>query len=894
MKLFFTSLLVLCICSSSFSQSLVLNKHFGTNGIATTNFGNDVPSFVTAVAAQPDGKIIIAGDNSITRVFADGTPDSSFGENGTCFFHDFFSIAKVLIQSDGKIMVVNGGFGGTSFSRVLANGTIDYSYGTHGDFVLSDINGDQFFFYDCALTTNNRIAILGTGDGNLDGALVVGRLLANGGFDSSFNGNGSVIIKEQSAEDMWNFGSIAVQSTGKIIVAGTLYKGLTGESIELMRFNTDGSADNSFNNTGRFSYVFNTVSGTANTAMLVQSNDGILFTGGEDGQIFAIKLLANGQADPVFNGNGIAKSDVLYGQPIAVFLRPNGKVLIAGMVSPDANSDTDYGALQFNANGTADAAFGTNGATRISVGSNDVIAGAVLQADGSFSIFGFAWDWDAYIPTAVKLTSTGIADNSFGSNGIKKLMLIGSDDGIESLIEQPDKKLLAGGWKTSGINDPSRVVIVRYKTDGKSFDSTFGIAGRTALIDPALNFLSMGLQSTGKIILNTLYYSGGDSSGTGTTLMILKRFNSNGTIDNSFGTAGSYVSNKMQYYLDPVDIKVSPDDKILICYNQHMDDGSGITITRLTANGLPDNSFGTGGTVILNTDSLIVQHLEVQPDGKMLISAKHDGNDSSICFLIRLTSNGSYDVSFDGDGIKRVSTVSIVSDGITSFGLATDGKIIAALSLYEIDQQKFITTVYRFNADGSPDLSFNNTGRLVIPATANFSSFYAGSCVMDKDNSIYIFGEANSANFDSSALFIIRVRSTGVIDTTVDYANNGFLYIPDTDVFGTLTVLADSSLVLAGGQEQSFFRKESDFFISKYKRLVNGYRFIGNGNWSNPANWEAGKVPPAVLPAGSYVYVQPTAGGKCILDISQQISSDDNIVIASGKNLIITGNLIIK
>lgn len=878
--------------STVFSQSLLLNKHFGTNGIVTTNFGNDNGSYVEGIAVQKDGKIILAGNSSLIRVLADGTPDSSFGANGTCWLPEFYSTRKVLVQSDGKIVAVNSSGGYVSSIRITAAGQIDNSYGTDGVSIIYMPNKEYFFLTDCAITSDDRILITGSGEGELAGSLIIGKLLPSGVFDSSFNGTGLVILREPLADTRWSAAVIGVQSTGKVIVSGLLFKAFEETSVNLLRFNSDGSPDNGFNDTGRFRYFLDPTAGQSRMSMQVQSNDGIVMSGGNNGQIFAIKLLASGRADPVFNGNGIAVNNAMHGQPISVFLRPNGKVLIAGMVSPDSNSDTDYGAVQFNADGTPDATFGTNGGRRISVGSNDVIAGAVLQADGAFAIFGYAWD--IYVATMVKLNTAGNPDNSFGNNGVKKLMLSASDDGIVTFIEQPDKKLLAGGWKSNGFLDSSGLVIARYNPDGKSLDSTFGVAGRTVNVDPALEFNSMALQSTGKIVLSSMYYSGGDTAGTATALNILTRFNSNGTVDNSFGTAGRYVTGKINSFREPAAIKLLADDKIILCYNQHADDGTGIVLTRLTANGLPDNSFGVGGTVILNTDEYIVNSLQVQPDGKMIIQAEQYGMDSTNLFLVRLLPNGSYDNGFDADGIKKMLSVVNISNVGAGLVFTTDGKIVSPVSFYKNDLERDIITVYRFNADGSPDLTFNKTGAFTIPGNSYFPSFYSGNCAVDKDNNIYIIGEAYKNLNDSLVSFIIRIKNNGVIDTTVDYTNNGFLFIHNMNVFGTLTVLGDSSLVLAGLKEQSIFTKEGDFFISKYKRLANGYRFIGNGNYSNPANWEAGKVPPAILPAGSYIYIQPAAGGQCILDVAQQISSDDNIVVAAGKNLIITGSLIIK
>ena len=72
------------------------------------------------------------------------------------------------------------------------------------------------------------------------------------------------------------------------------------------------------------------------------------------------------------------------------------------------------------------------------------------------------------------------------------------------------------------------------------------------------------------------------------------------------------------------------------------------------------------------------------------------------------------------------------------------------------------------------------------------------------------------------------------------------------------------------------------------------FSFIGSGNWSDPANWSGAMVPPQVLPAGSTIFVRPSAGGDCILDITQTIAAGASLTIASGVRLILPGNLRIQ
>jgi hypothetical protein len=74
--------------------------------------------------------------------------------------------------------------------------------------------------------------------------------------------------------------------------------------------------------------------------------------------------------------------------------------------------------------------------------------------------------------------------------------------------------------------------------------------------------------------------------------------------------------------------------------------------------------------------------------------------------------------------------------------------------------------------------------------------------------------------------------------------------------------------------------------------VITQFTFSGTGNWSNPANWQGGNIPPAVLPAGSTITINPTAGGECVLDVNMTVSPGAVLNVATGKTLRVTGNLI--
>lgn len=82
--------------------------------------------------------------------------------------------------------------------------------------------------------------------------------------------------------------------------------------------------------------------------------------------------------------------------------------------------------------------------------------------------------------------------------------------------------------------------------------------------------------------------------------------------------------------------------------------------------------------------------------------------------------------------------------------------------------------------------------------------------------------------------------------------------------------------------------------INLAKKAPHVYRFIGNGNWSDAANWSENIVPPATLPTSDMIIIDPVPGGECVLNVTVTVSSSGNITVATGKRFRIPGNLIIQ
>lgn len=80
----------------------------------------------------------------------------------------------------------------------------------------------------------------------------------------------------------------------------------------------------------------------------------------------------------------------------------------------------------------------------------------------------------------------------------------------------------------------------------------------------------------------------------------------------------------------------------------------------------------------------------------------------------------------------------------------------------------------------------------------------------------------------------------------------------------------------------------------EYTITAGSFTFTGNGNWSNAANWSGNLIPPATLPHGSQIIINPSGTGECVLDVQQRVSSSAAVTVQAGKKFRIMGNLVIQ
>ena len=429
-----------------------------------------------SVAVQSDGKIVVAGyatvgrasNIALVRYNMDGSLDKSFNGTGKVITAVGDGDCKgegLALQSDGKIVVAGysfkpGGKDRAEFTvlRYNPDGTLDSGFGESGK-VTSEIGDSSDSANSVALQDDGKIVVAGYtfAPGNNDFA--VARYDSNGRLDTSFNGTG----KATADFSKLDYGrSVAVQSDGKIVVAGDAAHG-DGRTFAVARFNANGTPDISFNKTGKLTTDF----GDGNTearGVAVQSDGKIVVA--SFGTIAGVQQFgiarynANGTLDTSFGGTGrvLTAIGISGSNATGVALQKDGKIVVAGYAVNNSGRVYDFACVRYNTDGSLDQGFGDHGKVTTSVGQGDGKANAVtVQSDGKIIIAGSASDGDNTEFAVVRYNASGKLDMSFNAAG-SVLTTVGSPP--------PEAEDNTPRVSMAVINDPDGYTNVR-NYDGK-------------------------------------------------------------------------------------------------------------------------------------------------------------------------------------------------------------------------------------------------------------------------------------------------------------------------------------------------------------------------------------------------------------------------------------------
>ena len=382
-----------------------LDPTFGTGG-SERLFQNPQNTFFGAVTTQADGKVVMAGSNELAgvvlvRLLEDGAVDPSFGDGGVVstspFPGEYAEAAAVVVQPDGKIVIA---------------GTAEVA--TNEDFLVA-------------------------------------RYLSDGRLDPSFGGGGIVTFPVGAEDD--NAYALATGAGGRILVTGTTHMG-GAEMVAVAVLRPNGELDPSFSADG-VTTVESTVKADEGTDIAEAPGGDVVVSdesGAGGGHGFTIiRLLPSGTPDPTFGTAGIAQTLIpggAAGRSTAVAVQPDGRIVAAGYGVDEVSgvSRPEVAVARYLTDGELDPGFGGGGTGFFTaqLGGEEGARFLTLTSTGKVYVAG---DYEPAegngSPFAIRLTSAGLPDPTFGGGGVlKRPVLAPSGDYLESAALDPSERLV--------------------------------------------------------------------------------------------------------------------------------------------------------------------------------------------------------------------------------------------------------------------------------------------------------------------------------------------------------------------------------------------------------------------------------------------------------------------
>jgi len=254
------------------------------------------------------------------------------------------------------------------------------------------------------------------------------------------------------------------------------------------------------------------------------------------------------------------------------------------------------------------------------------------------------------------------------------------------------------------------MILVRYNING-SLDTSFNHTGilTSAIGAVFTEVYSIGIQKDGKIVV-----TGGVSNDAIDFNIAVIRFNSDGTLDNTFDVDGIVVTDLGSLYDFANSLVIQDDGKIVVtAYSKTQATRGLIVIVRYNSDGSLDNTFDQDGklyTIIVNS-SARSNSMALQSDQKLVLGAATDNGNGLGYVLARYNTDGSVDTTFDIDGYVFSSSFGSFIELAYTIALQSDEKILVTGYRSDASGQNFM--IKRYHKDGSIDDSFGQDGKVI-------------------------------------------------------------------------------------------------------------------------------------------------------------------------------------
>lgn len=676
------------------------------------------------------------------------------------------SASGLAIDGAGRIVVAGTAWttNGKDFAvaRLTSTGSLDTSFGSGGETTIA-FGGGGSSDYDegagVAIDSSGNIVVAGTANGNATGSwsgylsrFAVARLNAAGNLDQNFGSGGETTISPFSAaqQDFDTASGVTLDSTGNIVVAGTTF----GESFNqsytfypdqfaVARLSSSGSLDPSFGNGGKTTISYPGSYAASAAGLAIDASNRVIVAGttastNSNGSAFnsmaVTRLDGSGNLDTSWNGTGLATAN--FSGPSndsasnMTLTQPDGKIVVVG-TSSTATGDVRLAVERYNPDGTLDSTFGNGGTALFGYGSGLFVSPDAVSIDGSGRLL-IAGKRESlplfnYGDSAVlRLNTDGSPDTSFGTGGVATVHFnsygyYSSSTAMGVAVDAAGNIVLTATETDYNFGDSDRIAVARLTANG-SLDTNFGTGGEVIL-----NYTTPGANST---------YEDDEAAGVA--------IDSAGHIIVA-GTSFSYTYTPYPYFFSS--------------------NGTQFAVARLNSDGSLDNSFGSGGKTTINFsggyDFDNVVGMGIDPSGQIIVAGSTGNIYSGISIAVAKlnAADGSLDQSFGTGGKATLNNFGYAHYDPTASRMAIDsaGRIAVVgdinSEIYPNDYGLDFAAVL-FKANGCPDVDFGTDGTVVTPVGSSGSGYshddIAAGAAFDSAGRLVVAGTVSYSNYGDS------------------------------------------------------------------------------------------------------------------------------------------------
>jgi uncharacterized delta-60 repeat protein len=442
----------------------------------------------------------------------------------------------------------------------------------------------------------------------------------------------------------------------------------------------------------------------------------------------------------------------------------------------------------------------------------------------TFTRVWFVMNFVLFLLPKILLAFAGGLDPTFDFDGMQRIHFSKGDASAYAVAIQPDGKIVVCGNAFNGSDHD--FMIVRLNTDG-SLDNTFGTNGIAAA-----NFggedscKAVAVQADGKIVV-------AGTAQMNTADFALLRYKSDGSPDFNFGTNGRVTTDFFGMYDYAQAMLIQSNGKIVVAGLANHDGRSDFALARYNNNGSPDTNFDGDGKVmtILGSQYSEANGVVQQLDGKIVAVGFAESGSSDFA-LVRYNANGSLDTTFDNDGVV-ITDFGVHNATLNSVALQADGKIVAGGTVEWVGTNDFVLAKY--NTNGSLDSNFGFNGVIMTPMGPMNDEIFA--VLLQTDGKIIAVGAAQQKT-GGEAFALVRFNNDGSIDSYFGIAGKVFTKFSGADDIAFDALLQPDGKIVAVGVAAASTSVQ-DFAMTRYdKDDACGCTYVEYFEGSNlPPNW---------------------------------------------------------